>query len=184
MILTETPLAGAYLVDIERREDSRGFFARSYCEDEFAARGLVTHWPQCNVSFNTVKGTLRGLHYNAAPFAETNLVRCTVGVIYDVIVDLRLDSPTAMSWMGVELDAKSGRAVYVPAGFAHGFITLADESEVFYQMSARSQPAAARGLRFDDPALDLCWPIPPAVVSLRDASYPDLDLGALVEQLP
>ncbi len=183
MIIEATPLRGAYLVDLERHEDSRGFFARSYCEDEFEAEGLVTHWPQCNVSFNARKGTLRGVHYNAPPYGETKLVRCTLGAIYDVIVDLRPESATTMSWIGVELDAKSRRALYVPAGFAHGFITLADDTEVFYQMSNRHAPQAARGVRYDDPALGVRWPIPIEVVSRRDASYPDLDLRDFVGEL-
>ena len=183
MIIEATPLRGAYLVDLERHEDSRGFFARSYCEDEFEAEGLVTQWPQCNVSFNARKGTLRGFHYNASPYGETKLVRCTLGAIYDVIVDLRPESATTMSWIGVELDAKSRRALYVPAGFAHGFITLADDTEVFYQMSNRHVPQAARGLRYDDPALGVRWPIPIEVVSRRDASYPELDLRDFVGEL-
>ena len=183
MKLEETPLAGAWLVDLVPHEDERGFFARSYCADEFAAHGLVTQWPQCNVSFNTAKGTLRGLHYNAAPHAEAKLVRCTSGAIYDVIVDLRPDSQSFLSWIGVELDARSRRALYVPAGFAHGFITLADDTEVLYQMSARYVPEAARGLRFDDPTLGVRWPLPVEVISERDASYGDLDPVALPEEL-
>jgi dTDP-4-dehydrorhamnose 3,5-epimerase len=183
MIFEATPLAGTYLVDLERHEDSRGFFARSYCADEFEAKGLVSEWPQSNVSFNRLKGTLRGLHYNAEPYGETKLVRCTVGAIYDVIVDLRPDSATTMSWIGVELSAKTGRALYVPAGLAHGFITLVDDTEVFYQMSNRYIPQAARGLRYDDPVLGVSWPIPAEVVSQRDRSYPDLDLRDFVGEL-
>ena len=177
MKFQQTELNGAYVVDIERHSDERGFFARSYCADEFANHGLVWHWPQCNISFNAQKGTLRGLHYNAAPHAEAKLVRCTMGSIYDVIVDLRPHSETWMGWIGVELDAASRRALYVPAGFAHGFITLSDDTEVFYQMSARYVPEAARGLYFCDPALGVRWPIPVQVISERDASYPNLDLS-------
>lgn len=183
MKFTPTELADAFVVEIEPHADSRGFFARTCCEDEFADRGLVSHWPQCNVSWNERKGTLRGLHYNAAPHAETKLVRCTMGAIYDVIVDLRPGSPTSMHWTGVVLDAGSRRALYVPAGFAHGFITLVDATEVFYQMSARFVPDAARGLRFDDPALGVQWPIPVAVISERDAHYADLDLASLMGDL-
>lgn len=180
MKFEQTALSGAYVVDLERHSDARGFFARSYCSDEFAQLGLVSHWPQCNVSFNAQKGTLRGLHFNAAPHAETKLVRCTMGSIYDVIVDLRPDSETWMGWIGVELDAASRRALYVPAGFAHGFVTLSDDTEVLYQMSARYVPDAARGLYFCDPALGVRWPIPVEVISERDASYPNVDLSKLL----
>ena len=183
MNFEETRLAGAYLVDLAPHSDERGFFARSYCGEEFAERGLVQHWPQCNVSFNTAKGTLRGLHYNAAPHAEAKLVRCTMGAIHDVIVDLRPESPSFLDWIGVELDAKSRRALYVPGGFAHGFITLVDDTEVLYQMGSSYVPEAGRGLRFDDSLLGVQWPLPVEVISERDATYPDLDLRALQEEL-
>jgi dTDP-4-dehydrorhamnose 3,5-epimerase len=174
VIFAETTLPGAWLVDLELIEDERGGFARSYCEREFAARGLATRFPQCNLSYNRRAGTLRGLHYQVPPHAEVKLVRCTAGAIADVIVDLRSASPTRFKWIAVELDARSRRALYVPEGFAHGFITLEDETEVCYQMGAFHEPAAARGIRWDDPLLAIGWPRQPAVISPRDASHPDV----------
>jgi len=175
--LTETELAGAYLVDLERHEDERGFFARAFCEREFAARGLVTRYPQCNISYNRRARTLRGLHYQAAPHREAKLVRCVAGAIHDVVVDLREGSPTRLRWIGVELDARGRRALYVPPGCAHGFLTLADDSEVFYQMGAFHVPEAARGVRWDDPAFGVRWPFAPALIAERDRGYPDFDPG-------
>jgi dTDP-4-dehydrorhamnose 3,5-epimerase len=154
----ETSLRGAFVLDPERREDERGFFARTWCREEFAAHGLADDWVQCNVSFNRRRGTLRGLHYQEPPWGEAKLIRCTLGALYDVIVDLRRDSPTFRRWAAVELTAANRRLLYVPAGFAHGFQTLADDTEVFYQMSEYYRPEAARGVRWDDPVLAVAWP--------------------------
>jgi len=171
----DTELPGVVLVDIDARHDERGFFARSYCDEEFAARDLHTRWPQCNLSYNHQAHTLRGMHYQAAPHAEVKLVRCTAGAIWDVVVDLRVGSPTRFQWRGFELTAASRTALYIPAGFAHGFLTLRDETEVFYQMGAPFVADAARGFRWDDTRIGIAWPAPPAVISGRDGGYPDLD---------
>lgn len=173
MKFTETGLRGAYLVEPEPAEDERGFFARVFCQREFAARGLDPVVAQCNVSFNRGRGTVRGLHYQAAPNAEAKLVRCTMGAIYDVIVDIRRDSPTYGRWWGVELGARDGRMLYVPKGFAHGFQTLQDDTEVFYQMSAFYAPETARGIRWNDPVLAIGWPLETSAISERDRRYPD-----------
>lgn len=172
MRFTETPLAGAFVIAPEPIEDERGFFARAYCDDEFAARGLEHGFVQCNISFNRRAGTLRGMHLQAAPHGEAKLVRCTAGALFDVIVDLRPDSPTHLQWFGARLDARSRAMLFVPRGFAHGFQTLEDDTEVFYQMSTRHEPAAARGLRWDDPALGIRWPLPDPILSPRDRAYP------------
>jgi dTDP-4-dehydrorhamnose 3,5-epimerase len=170
----ETQLSGAFVVNPERREDARGFFARTWCAREFVERGLRATLVQCSISFNRCRGTLRGLHYQAAPHAETKLVRCTMGSIFDVIVDLRPDSPTFTRWIGVELSAANRRMLYIPEGFAHGFQTLEDQSEVFYQMADQYVPDAARGLRWNDPALAIDWPPSDArIVSARDQAFPD-----------
>ena len=169
-----TPLEGACVVELEPREDERGLFARTFCAEEFAAAGLETSFAQCNVSFNVMRGTLRGLHWQASPHEEVKLVRCTRGAVWDVIVDLRAGSPTLHRWFGVELDQDSRRAVYVPRGFAHGFQTLTDAAEVFYQMSVPYQPAAARGARYDDPRLAIEWPLSSPNVSARDARWPSV----------
>jgi dTDP-4-dehydrorhamnose 3,5-epimerase len=168
-------LDGVFVIELERRVDERGFFARSFCVDELARAGLHTDYPQGNVSFNTCRQTLRGMHYQAAPHGEVKIVGCTAGAIFDVVVDLRAGSPTRLGWCGVELSAASGAQLYIPAGFAHGFLTLADNTEVAYRMGARYVPDAARGLRWNDPRLAIAWPAQPAVISERDASYPDLD---------
>jgi dTDP-4-dehydrorhamnose 3,5-epimerase len=175
MIFTESPLSGAYIIDMTRSEDERGFFARSFCVEEFAAHGLVGGMSQCSVSFNARKGTLRGLHYQAAPHDEDKLVRCTAGAIFDVIVDVRAESPTYRQWFGTELTAANHRALYIPKGFAHGFISLADATEVFYMISVPYVAEFARGLRWNDPAFGIRWPIAPEVLSTRDAEYPLLD---------
>ena len=172
MIFTETKLRGAYIVDLERREDERGFFARSWCADEFEKQGLNPHLYQCNVSFNKKRGTLRGMHYQAAPFPEAKLVRCTMGAIYDVIIDLRSDSPTFKQWISAELSAENRWALYVPEGFAHGFQTLMDNTEVFYQMSEFFHPECARGVRWDDVAFEVTWQQPIVNISQRDQLYP------------
>jgi len=168
----ETPLAGAFVIAPEPIEDERGFFARAYCADEFAAHGLEHGFVQCNISFNRRAGTLRGMHFQAEPHGEAKLVRCTAGALFDVIVDLRTDSPTRLRWFGTRLDAQSRAMLFVPRGFAHGFQTLTDDTEVFYQMSTRHEAAAARGLRWDDPALGIRWPLPDPILSPRDRTYP------------
>ena len=172
MIFTETELAGAYAIDLHRIEDERGFFARSFCPEEFAARGLPGRMPQSSVSYNRRRGTLRGLHFQAAPHAEEKLVRCTAGAIFDVIVDLRESSPTRHCWVGFELTAENRRALFVPKDFAHGFITLADRSEVLYMMSVPYAPGFERGVRWNDPAFGIEWPLEPSHIAARDAAYP------------
>jgi len=172
MIFTESPLAGAYLLDMSRHEDERGFFARSFCADEFAAHGFGGVMRQCSVSYNAAKGTLRGMHFQAPPHDEEKLVRCTAGAIFDVIVDLRSGSPTRRRWFGAELSAANRRSLFIPKGFAHGFISLADASEVFYMISEPYLPEFSRGIRWDDPALGIEWPLAPAVMSARDAAHP------------
>lgn len=179
MIFHDTPLAGACVVELAPHLDERGGFARSFCAREFAARGLATRWPQANVSWSRAAHTLRGLHWQAAPFAEAKLVRCTAGAIHDVIVDMRRGSPTCLRWFAALLSASNRRALYVPEGFAHGFITLEDDSEVSYMMSASHAPEAARGLRFDDARLAIEWPAPPRVVSERDLGFPRFDESLL-----
>jgi dTDP-4-dehydrorhamnose 3,5-epimerase len=173
MIFIETELKGAYIIEIERREDDRGFFARTWCQKEFEDHGLVARIVQANTSYNRLKGTLRGMHYQHAPHAETKLVRATRGAIYDVIVDLRPESPTYKRWIGVELTADNRRALFVPEGFAHGFQTLEDNTDVSYQVSAFYTPGAEGGLRYNDPAFDIQWPLPVSVVSGKDAAWPD-----------
>ena len=173
MVFQNTGLSGAFLIELERIHDERGFFARSWCTREFAEHGLNGHLVQCNVSRNRARGTLRGMHYQAPPHEEAKLVRCTMGAIYDVIVDLRPASGTYMRSFGAELSADNHHALYVPEGFAHGFLTLTDESEVFYQMSEFYTPEAARGLRWNDPQLAIDWPGPVVVISERDRTYPD-----------
>jgi len=168
----ESPLPGAYTIEMDRLEDERGFFARSYCAQEFAARGLTALMPQSSVSFNPRRGTLRGMHYQAEPHAEDKLVRCTAGAIYDVIVDLRPNSPTLRRWFGVELSAVNLRSLFVPKGMAHGFITLRDDTEVLYMISVPYVPGFERGVRWNDPAIGISWPMAPSAVSARDAAYP------------
>lgn len=176
MLFRETEVAGGYVVDAERMEDERGFFARTFSTDDFAARGLDNRVEQCSTSFNARIGTLRGLHYQAGPHGEAKLVRCTRGAIYDVAVDLRPDSPSYLRWVGLELSADNGRALFVPEGCAHGFQTLVDASEVLYQISTPYVPEAARGVRWDDPAFGIDWPPPPPrgrTIAARDAGYAD-----------
>ncbi len=170
-----TPLAlrGAFAVEVEHHLDERGAFARTFCRDEFEARGLVADIAQCSLSFNTRKGTLRGMHFQKAPHEEAKLVRCTRGSVYDVIVDLRPESETFRSWAGVVLGAEQGNAIYIPKGFAHGFLTLEDESEVFYQLSEIYSPSSAAGVRWNDPAFGIVWPGDVAVISERDNMYAD-----------
>jgi dTDP-4-dehydrorhamnose 3,5-epimerase len=165
-------IAGSYLIEPERVVDERGFFARTWCRQEFAERGLDTSLVQCGVAYNRRRGTLRGLHYQVAPYEETKLVRCTRGAIYDVLLDLRSDSATFERWHAVELTAENRRELHVPRGVAHGYLTLSDDCEILYQISTAYQPSAARGVRWDDPAFGIEWPIAPEVISVRDASFP------------
>jgi len=172
LIFTPTPLPGIFVIELERREDDRGFFARSFCQHEFAERGLNPRIAQCNVSFNVKRGTLRGMHFQAAPHAEAKVVRCTQGAVWDVVVDLRPGSPTFKRWHGLELSAANRRALYVSEGLAHGFQTLTDDSELLYLMSEFYEPAAARGVRWDDPAFRIAWPLADPRVSERDRTFP------------
>lgn len=178
MIFQETPLRGAYLIEPERIGDERGFFARSWCRDEFEAQGLNSQLLQCNLSFNHRQATLRGMHFQAAPHPETKLVRCTMGAIYDVIVDVRPDSPTFKSWFGIELSALNRQMLYIPGGLAHGFITLQDASEVFYQMSEFFHPECARGVRWNDAAFGIEWPLEPTCIAQKDREYADFGRDA------
>jgi len=170
-----TPLSGLYVVEIEALRDERGFFARSYCAREFSAHGVDFPVAQCNVSFNDKAGTLRGLHYQAAPHEEAKLVRCTRGALFDVAVDVRLDSPTYRRWYAVELTPDNGRMLFIPGGFAHGFQTLQDGTEISYVMSEFYHPDSARGLRWDDPAFAIDWPLANPIISDKDRSHPLLD---------
>jgi dTDP-4-dehydrorhamnose 3,5-epimerase len=174
VLFTPTELSDVYIVDLERREDERGFFARAWCAREFREQRLSTDLVQCNLSFNRRRGTLRGMHFQREPHAEAKLVRCTRGGVYDVAVDLRTDSPTHMRWVGVELTADNRRALYVPEGFAHGYQTLVDDTETFYQVSEWYTPEAESGVRWNDPAFGIEWPLPDdPVLSPKDAAWPD-----------
>jgi dTDP-4-dehydrorhamnose 3,5-epimerase len=173
--ISETSLAGAYVIQPELLTDERGFFARTFCRAEFARLDLDTQIEQCNISFNVKKGTLRGLHYQIAPHAETKIVRCTMGAMYDVVVDLRPGSPTLHQWIAVELNAHNRTMLYIPKGFAHGFQTLADNTEVLYQMSTPYVAEAARGILWDDPLLAVQWPLPSHTISEKDRTYPLLE---------
>ena len=173
MIVAETRLAGAYTIDLEPIEDERGFFARQWCEHELADAGLITAVSQASVAYNHLAGTLRGMHWQVAPHAEVKLVRCVRGAVHDVIVDLRPESNTFAEWIAVELTEDNRRTLYVPEGFAHGYLTLADGSEVWYQMSAPYTPDAARGFRYDDPRFGIEWPGEIRVISERDRAWPD-----------
>jgi dTDP-4-dehydrorhamnose 3,5-epimerase len=175
--LVETELAGVVVVEPELIHDERGFFARTLDVLEFERRGLDTRVVQCSISYNRAEGTLRGMHYQAAPYEETKLVRCEAGAVFDVAVDLRPSSPTFTRWVGVELTAENRRALCIPPGCAHGFLTLADASQVGYQISAPYSPDAARGVRWDDPAFGIEWPAEVRVINERDASYPDFPLA-------
>ena len=167
-----TKLAGLFLIELEPRGDARGFLARTYCEREFTAAGLNTRWPQSNLTLTRQQGAVRGMHWQAEPEPEIKLIRCAAGAIFDCLVDMRPESPTFGQWEGFELTARNARQLYVPGGFAHGFQCLSPECEVFYQMSAEYVPDLARGLRHDDPRVDIRWPLPVAQVSARDAGLP------------
>jgi dTDP-4-dehydrorhamnose 3,5-epimerase len=168
-----TPLEGAYVIDLEPVFDERGFFARAWCREEFLAHGLNPNFTQCSISLNTRGGTLRGLHYQDKPYQEAKLVRCNSGAICDVIVDLRPSSPSHAKWFAVELSAANRRMLYAPEGFAHGFQTLADDTEVFYHITESYRPQYARGVRWDDPIFRIDWPNKDPIISARDKSFPD-----------
>ena len=176
MIFTETKLKGTFIIEPERLEDERGFFARTWCKREFAVQELDPKLVQCNISFNKKRGTLRGMHHQAAPHEEVKLVRCTMGAIYDVVIDLRPSSLTFMDWFSVELTAENRKMIYIPEGFSHGFMTLGDNTEVFYQMSEFYAPECARGVRWNDPAFDIAWPEEVTAISEKDKQYPDFTI--------
>lgn len=176
MRFQKTPLIDSLLIIPEPAIDGRGLFARTYCHKTFLAKGLHAQYPQCNTSYNEKKGTLRGLHYQKEPFMEPKIIRCTAGQIFDVIVDLRKNSKTYLKWHGTELTAENRYALYVPAGFAHGFLTLSDKSEVFYMIGEEYHPEATAGIRWNDPALGIKWVAPVKMVSARDNSFPNISL--------
>jgi dTDP-4-dehydrorhamnose 3,5-epimerase len=173
MKFRETAVAGVYEIDLEERTDERGFFARSWCQEEFAKHNLNTRIAQCNISFNARRGTLRGLHYQDKPFPEAKVVRCTRGAIFDVAVDLRRESSTFCKWVGVELTSDNRKSLYIPEGCAHGFLALSEDSEIFYLMSEFYHADLSRGVRWNDPAFGVVWPARVEVISDRDQTYPD-----------
>ena len=173
MVITETRLAGAFVIKLEPFKDVRGFFAPAWSAREFEAFGLNSRFIETNISFNEKKGTLRGMHYQAAPYEQVKLVRCTRGSIYDVIIDLRPDSRTFKEWFPLEMSAENHLMLYVPGGFAHGYLTLEDVTEVCYQTSAYYAPEYGRGVRWNDPAFDISWPTDPLLMIERDRAYPD-----------
>jgi len=175
MKFTKTELEGAFIIDIQKISDPRGFFARSWCKREFEEHGITSNLAQANLSFNREKGTLRGLHYQNAPHAEAKLMRCTKGAIYDVAVDLRPDSPTYCKWVSAELTAENHRMLLVPEGYAHGFQTLEDDTEVFYQVTEFYTPETEGGARYDDPAFGISWPLDVTVLSDKDANWPHIN---------
>jgi dTDP-4-dehydrorhamnose 3,5-epimerase len=175
MIFIETELKGAFVIEPERLEDERGFFARTWCTQEFEAHGLNPNLVQCNISFSKKKGTIRGMHYQAPPYEEAKFIRCTTGAIYDVIIDLRPDSKSFMHWIAVELPAESRKMIYVPEGFAQGCQILMDNTEIYYQMSEFFAPEYARGLRWNDPLFNINWPQKVTTISVKDQNWPDFD---------
>jgi dTDP-4-dehydrorhamnose 3,5-epimerase len=175
MIFKETRLKGAYIIEIEALEDERGFFARSFCQKEFEEHGLNPCIVQCSISYNKERGTLRGMHYQVAPYEEAKLVSCVRGAIYDVIIDLRPSSPTCSQWLAAELSSENNNMIYIPKGFAHGFQTLKDDTVVFYQMSEFYHPECARGVRWDAPVFGVKWPLHNPILSERDLAYKDFE---------
>jgi|HubBroStandDraft_5_1064220.scaffolds.fasta_scaffold23370_4 dTDP-4-dehydrorhamnose 3,5-epimerase len=173
MKFSETPLSGVFLIDVEPREDERGFFARTFCRREFEERGLESNLVQCSLSFNRLRGTVRGVHFQRSPWQEVKIVRCTAGAIFDVIIDLRAESPTFLKYFAVELSSANRRTLYVPKNFAHGFQTLADDTEVAYQMTEFYIPASAAGVRWNDSLFAIPWPLPVSMISDQDAGYAD-----------
>jgi dTDP-4-dehydrorhamnose 3,5-epimerase len=182
MIFTETKLKGAFIIDIKKVEDERGYFGRAWCKDEFDAQDLNSNAVQANVSYNKKKGTLRGMHYQTYPFTETKTIRCTAGSIYDVIIDLRPKSDTYTQWIGVTLSDTNLRMLYVPDGFAHGYITLEDDTSVHYMVTEFYTPNAESGVRFDDPAFHIEWPITPTLISDKDQAHPAFTPKSLVNE--
>ena len=177
MIFKETPLKGAFIIELEKIADERGFFSRAWCQDEFQAMGLSTKIAQCNLSYNATHGTLRGIHYQIAPHEEVKVVRCIQGIIYDVIVDLRTESPSYLQWTGYELSADNRKMIYIPENFAHGYLTLADDTEVFYQVSQFYAPGSEAGIRWNDPAINIKWPkISNIIISEKDNTWPDFQV--------
>lgn len=172
MIFKELDLKGVFIIEPEKKEDHRGFFARTFCSEEFRKHGLRDQFAQCNVSYSKKTGTLRGMHYQTAPYREAKLIRCTYGAIYDVMIDLRAESPTYKKWTGIKVTATHRQMLYVPEGFAHGFETLADHTEIFYQVSTPYSPQAERGIRWNDPAFGIQWPILVSVISKKDEQHP------------
>ena len=177
MIFTETKLKGAFIVEVKKLEDERGFFGRAWCQNEFEEHGLASVIRQINTSYTKKKGTIRGMHYQIDPYREAKFIRCTRGRIYDVIIDLRKDSPTFMEWTGHELTADNYKMLFVPGNFAHGFVTLEDHSEIYYTVSEFYTPGSERGIRYDDPAFDIKWPIEVEVVSDKDKNHPPFNLN-------
>ena len=175
MIFTPAPLAGAYIIDLTPFADNRGWFARTYCQEEFAQVGHTAPWVQINHSFTEKAGTIRGMHYQLAPFTEIKMLRCTAGAVYDVIVDLRKDAASFLQWFGIELSAANRKMLYIPEGFAHGFQALSDNSELVYHHSAMYTPGAEAGLRYNDPMIGIQWPMEATVISERDSQHPLLD---------
>ena len=173
MIFIDTPIPGAYVVEPEFISDARGSFARTWCADEFRRKGLNPALAQCSVSFNALRGTVRGMHYQAKPHAEAKLVRCTTGKLFDVIADIRPDSPAFKQWFSVELSAENRRMIYIPEGVAHGFQTLADGTEVYYQIADFYHPDLGRGIRWNEPSFQIRWPLEVEIISERDRNYPD-----------
>ncbi len=176
MIFIEAKLKGTFIIEPERLDDERGFFARTFCQKEFEDKGLNPKVAQCNISFNRKRGTLRGMHYQVAPHEEAKIIHCTKGAIYDVTIDLNPGSPTFKQWLSVELTAENRRMLYVPEGFAHGFQTIDDNTEVFYQMSEFYHPECGRGIRWDDPAFGVKWPIEKKIISAKDCAYRYFDV--------
>lgn len=175
MIFTAAPLPGAYVIDLEPFSDERGWFARTYCKNEFSQIGHTKEWVQLNQSVSYTHGTLRGMHFQNAPYRETKLIRCISGAVYDVIIDLRHDSPTFLKWFGTELSAENNKMLYIPEGFAHGFQTLSDNSALLYHHTEFYTPGAEGGLRYDDPVFSIQWPLPVTTISERDARHPFVD---------
>jgi len=175
MQFKETTLTGAYIIEVEPKGDERGFLARTFCKKEFASRGLETEVAQANLSFNAKKGTLRGMHFQVPPFGEAKLVQCLQGSVYDVIIDLRPDSETHRHWLAVEMSADDKKMLYIPEGFAHGFQALEDECVLYYLMFEFFAPEYARGVRWDDPAFGIKWPLPDPVISEKDRQWPDYE---------
>jgi dTDP-4-dehydrorhamnose 3,5-epimerase len=176
MKFKELPFSGSFLLELEENHDERGFFARAWCKKEFESRGLNSNLAQCSISFNKRKGALRGMHYQIKPYEEAKLVRCTLGAIYDVIIDLRPGSPTFKKWYATELSAQNRHMLYIPEGLAHGFLTLKDNSEVFYQISEFYHVECAKGVRWNDPAFNIQWPDAEIIISARDLEYPDFKI--------